>query len=930
MIFNIDSFIFIGFLVVTIIAGLLSSCGTKNIQEYAVGNRNFSTATLVATIVATWVGGEFFYVNLSESYTNGLNHIWVAVLGDFFAILIVGIVLAPRMGEFLGKLSIAEAMGSLFGNRIRIITSVSGFIGASGAIAVELKLSGIIFEYALGIPGIYGVISAAIIVTLYSSLGGIKSVTFTDIIQFFTFGVVIPIVAYALLISIDNIDIISNTLNANPLFDYKEVFNFSNPLSFRYLFLFCFFLVPPFGPANFQRVAIAKNTNQIRKSFTIAAFTCLFFSIIVGWIAILVLSISPGITSDDAIKLLIFNSSFVGLKGAMLAGIMAMIMSTVDSYINATSVLIVHDFLKPLKINFIKNELISARIVSILIGILALNLALYEGTLLELIIITCSFYMPIVTVPFIMAIMGFRSTEKSVLIGMLAGFMTVIGWDYLWQIKIINSVFMGMMSNLIFLIGSHYLLKQDGGWVGIKDDTELLNIRRARKRKFKMFLSSVKSFNLIKVLSDNYPKGEGLIALLGVFTMISSFSSAHTLEKYYQIQYAQLLNIFYPITLCGSTILMIYPLWLEKWKNSKLIAIFWNIIMFFILICFSFLMSLISDFSEIQLMAFMVNIIVISSLAKWQWSFINIIIGVCITSFYYLNYLTIEGDNGSSLSQFKIVYLLLLVSSSIVLFLKPKQYLQELSETKNKYLKNKLDHQEEELNKSLNIKQEFLRNLEHESRTPLLGISSLGQTLYENYYKLTEEQIYDTVRTISKSSERLSSLINNILNLSKLTSLDNSLKFTSVNLSELIYKRVNHCKELYIEESNDFQEFILKIEDNIITNCDEYYITTAIDNIIINAIQFCKEGVITITLSKKIDKIEFSVQDDGIGISENELLDVFGTSVVSSKTKTSAGGRGFGLALCKKVIEVHKGEIWARSDEIKGVTFYFTIPLFSE
>ena len=83
MIFNIDSFIFIGFLVVTIIAGLLSSRRTRNIQEYAVGNRNFSTATLVATIVATWIGGEFFYVNLSESYINGLNHIWVAVLGDF-------------------------------------------------------------------------------------------------------------------------------------------------------------------------------------------------------------------------------------------------------------------------------------------------------------------------------------------------------------------------------------------------------------------------------------------------------------------------------------------------------------------------------------------------------------------------------------------------------------------------------------------------------------------------------------------------------------------------------------------------------------------------------------------------------------------------------------------------------------------------------
>jgi signal transduction histidine kinase len=376
---------------------------------------------------------------------------------------------------------------------------------------------------------------------------------------------------------------------------------------------------------------------------------------------------------------------------------------------------------------------------------------------------------------------------------------------------------------------------------------------------------------------------------------------------------------------------MTYPLWLESWKNAKLVAIFWNVIMFFILICFGFLMALISEFSEIQLMAFMVNIMVISSLTKWQWSFINIVTGVGITSFYYANYIIVEGDNSFSLSQFKIVYLLLLFSSSIVLFLKPKQYLQELSETQNEYLKNRIKSQEEEINNSLNIKQEFLRNLEHESRTPIVGISSLGEVLYENYYKLTEDQRYDAVRTISKSSERLSSLIDNILNLSKLSSLDNALKFSSVNLSELIHKRVERCKKLYIEEASDLQEFRLKIGDNIITDCDEHYITMAIDNIVINAIQYCKEGSITITLCKKqADKIEFSVQDEGIGIPENELIDVFGTSVVSSLTKTPAGGRGFGLALCKKVIEVHKGEIWARCDQNKGVTFSFTIPLLSK
>jgi len=66
---NIDSAIFVGFLIVTLIAGLLSSRGTNNIKEYAIGNRNFSTATIVATIVATWISGDFFYVTISEAYS---------------------------------------------------------------------------------------------------------------------------------------------------------------------------------------------------------------------------------------------------------------------------------------------------------------------------------------------------------------------------------------------------------------------------------------------------------------------------------------------------------------------------------------------------------------------------------------------------------------------------------------------------------------------------------------------------------------------------------------------------------------------------------------------------------------------------------------------------------------------------------------------
>ena len=74
--------------------------------------------------------------------------------------------------------------------------------------------------------------------------------------------------------------------------------------------------------------------------------------------------------------------------------------------------------------------------------------------------------------------------------------------------------------------------------------------------------------------------------------------------------------------------LISYPLWLHKWKNTNIIGIVWNTIMIIELICFSFSMVIISGFSQIQLVAFLVNIMIISTLSNWSWSLITIIFGV--------------------------------------------------------------------------------------------------------------------------------------------------------------------------------------------------------------------------------------------------------------------------------------------------------------
>ena len=101
--FDIDSIIFIGFLLINLAVGIFFGRNIKSIKEYAVGNRDFSAATIAATIAATWIGGGVLSQTITETYKQGLYFI-IPALGDSLVLFVVGYFFAPRMAEFLGSL----------------------------------------------------------------------------------------------------------------------------------------------------------------------------------------------------------------------------------------------------------------------------------------------------------------------------------------------------------------------------------------------------------------------------------------------------------------------------------------------------------------------------------------------------------------------------------------------------------------------------------------------------------------------------------------------------------------------------------------------------------------------------------------------------------------------------------------------------------
>jgi Na+/proline symporter len=225
---NIDIIIFIAFLVINLLVGLKSGKKVKTIQDYALGGRNFSTGALVATIVATWASGSGLFVTLSNTYSDGLYYLIPSICMSI-SLVITAYLLVPRMGEFLGSTSVAEAMGNLYGIEVRLITAVCGILGTIGVIAVQFKVFGNVFNYFLGIDSIYALLLASTIVILYSTFGGIRAVTHTDIVQFCTFGFVIPLIGviiYNHITSENNFSFNDVIRTAN--FNYKEVFNLGN------------------------------------------------------------------------------------------------------------------------------------------------------------------------------------------------------------------------------------------------------------------------------------------------------------------------------------------------------------------------------------------------------------------------------------------------------------------------------------------------------------------------------------------------------------------------------------------------------------------------------------------------------------------------------------------------------------------------------
>ena len=223
-------------------------------------------------------------------------------------------------------------------------------------------------------------------------------------------------------------------------------------------------------------------------------------------------------------------------------------------------------------------------------------------------------------------------------------------------------------------------------------------------------------------------------------------------------------------------------------------------------------------------------------------------------------------------------------------------------------------------------KSEFLANMSHELRTPLNAILGFTELIIDNIYGDVPEKIMDVLERVEKNGRHLLSLINDVLDLSKIEAGRLSLSLDDYSIKDVIQTVLTSVEALAGEKEIELK---VDVADHLpIGKGDEQRIAQVILNLVSNAIKFTEQGEVKVAVAITDGQILFSVVDTGSGISEPDLVKIFDEfHQVDGSSTRKKGGTGLGLSISKKIVEMHGGRIWAESNLGEGSTFHFTLPV---
>jgi SSS family solute:Na+ symporter len=410
----------------------------KTFDDFSLGSREIPTSLIFASLSATIIGPGYSMGLANKAAENG--YIWLVVFLAFtLQTILVGSLIAPKMRKFKNAYTLGDIMGRRYGKAVQLISGILSVLLCAGFVGAIAKASGDIVSEFTGTPFIWSVVLSTVVVIIYSTYGGLKTVILTDTIQFIILAIGFPLtlvlIDYQVGLEVIFKDTPDNFLNLKDHFP---------PLALFSLFLSFFLgetLIPPYA----NRALVSKSSKATKKGFIAAGIFSGFWFFICATIGIIGITVFPN--SENAFLAVIQDFLPIGVLGLVIASLVSIIMSSQDSLLNAASVSLQRDVIRILQRKQL-NPLKTTKFLNIVIGVLAIVFALKATSIIDALLMCYTLWAPTIVLPLVIAVLYPKAKPTAGLVSIILGGLATIIWEWLLSVPYqIPSMLIGIIIN---------------------------------------------------------------------------------------------------------------------------------------------------------------------------------------------------------------------------------------------------------------------------------------------------------------------------------------------------------------------------------------------------------------------------------------------------------------------------------------------------
>ena len=631
--FNIDYLIVAIFLLLTLLIGLLTGRGIKDIREYAIANRMFGTGALVLTWLATDIAGETVLDMAGSVRTEGILQPLTVSGGCSIALLMQALFFAPKFTNFQGCITMGDVIGHLYKGPSQIITGLLSFFTALCIAGMEITVIGILCETMLGIDYRWGVGVGGLILVLYTVHGGIKSVTFTDLFQFLVLIVVLPVITAT---ALDYAAGIKHVFSQVPSTQFRV---FDHPKAPNYLALFLSISVFQFAyvdPALIQRILMGKTKKQLRNQFFIVASVLLALMLTLSLLGLTSIVLYPEDTDPRIVVRIVSDILPVGIKGLAMAGLFAVTMATFDSFLHAAGLTLVHDVIRPLynRRDGTLNELAWTRYVTFLTGLVIIAVGLVRAEdLYSFVLISYKFTAPLLAFPLFLGVLGLKPDSYAYYSAAGVAIVVLLIADFLLPAELDNfSPLISVVANGIVFLGIHTV--RNNGFLIINYDRKTTYLWKPSRKALLAQLQTLMPtpHNIVEYSQKQVAKYDAPYRLLGIFCIVN-YIVPYFMWEHGSVQSPELMLYlrFIGAMACGLLVVK------DKWPQSLLpyLPTFWHFTLLYCIPFTSTVMFLLTQGSVEWLINVAIAIMFLIVLVDWLTFLLLAILGVGLGCLFY-------------------------------------------------------------------------------------------------------------------------------------------------------------------------------------------------------------------------------------------------------------------------------------------------------